>query len=49
MFGIVSLSGDSLAVAAFHEDSNATGMNGNQLDNSAPDSGAVYLFSLGEL
>jgi hypothetical protein len=49
MFGIVALSGDSLAVAAFHEDSNATGMNGNQADNSAPDSGAVYLFSLGEL
>jgi hypothetical protein len=49
MFGIVALSGESLAVGAFHEDSNATGLGGNQADNSAPDSGAVYLFSLGEL
>ena len=49
MFGKVALSGDSLAVGAFHEDSNATGINGNQADNSAPDSGAVYFFSLGAL
>ena len=49
MFGKVALSGDSLAVGAFHEDSNATGMNGNQADNSAQNSGAVYFFSLGAL
>jgi hypothetical protein len=48
-FGKVALSGDSLAVGAIHEDSNATGMNGNEADNSALDSGAVYFFSLGEL
>ena len=36
-FGIdVSVSGDTIAVGAFHEDSNATGVNGNQSDNSAP-------------
>jgi trimeric autotransporter adhesin len=40
----VSLSGDTLAVGAFYEDSAATGVNGNQADNSAADSGAVYLF-----
>jgi hypothetical protein len=44
-FGIsVSLSGDTLAVGAWAEDSNATGAGGNQLDNSATDSGAVYVF-----
>jgi hypothetical protein len=41
----VSLSGDTLAVGAFNEDSNATGVNGNQNDNSASSSGAVYVFS----
>jgi hypothetical protein len=46
---IVALSGESLAVGAFVERSNATGVNGNQEDNSAPNSGAVDLFSLGEL
>ncbi len=42
----VSLSddGNTLAVGAPGEDSSATGINGNQGDNSAPDSGAVYLF-----
>ena len=41
-----SLSGDgkTLAVAASGEDSQATGVNGVQLDNNAPDSGAVYLY-----
>jgi hypothetical protein len=48
-FGVgVALSGDGLAVAAFLEDSNATGLNGNQADTSAPNSGAVDFFSLGE-
>jgi hypothetical protein len=43
----VALSGDgsTLAVAAPFEDSNATGVSGNQADNSATDSGAVYVFT----
>src|SRR5690606_20389410 len=40
----VSLSGDALAVGAFGEDSAATGVGGDQLDNSASGSGAVYVF-----
>jgi hypothetical protein len=40
----VSLSGDTLAIAATGEDSNATGVNGNQADNSAASAGAVYVF-----
>jgi hypothetical protein len=45
-FGInLTLEGDTLAVAAYEEASNATGVNGNQADNSAPGSGAVYLFT----
>jgi trimeric autotransporter adhesin len=42
----VALSGnaDILAVGARLEDSAATGVNGDQDDNSAPDSGAVYLY-----
>jgi hypothetical protein len=44
-FGLsVSLSGDTLAVGAFREDSAAQGVDGNQDDNAAPDSGAVYVF-----
>jgi len=46
-FGVaVSLSadGDTLAVGANGEDSAATGINGNQNDNSAEGSGAVYVF-----
>ena len=41
----VALSGDTLAVGAFGEGSAATGVNGNQADNSALGSGAVYLFT----
>jgi FG-GAP repeat len=41
----VALSGDSLAVGAYGEDSNATGVGGNQADNSAIQSGAVYVFT----
>ena len=43
---VVSLSGDgnTLAVGAGGEDSNAGGINGDQDDNSADDSGAVYLY-----
>jgi hypothetical protein len=45
LFGFsVALSGDTLAVGATGEDSNATGVNGNQVDNSATNSGAVYVF-----
>ncbi len=39
----VALDGDTLAVGAWQEDSAATGVNGNQSDNSATDSGAVYV------
>ncbi len=41
----VSLSGDTLAVGAPEEDSNAKGVNGDENDNSAPVSGAVYVFT----
>ena len=41
---LLALSGDTLAVAALGEDSNATGVNGNQNDNSEQDSGAVYVY-----
>ena len=41
----VSLSGDTLAVGAYIESSSATGVNGNQSDNSATRSGAVYIFT----
>ncbi len=40
----VALSGDSLAVGADREASNATGIGGDQTTNSANWSGAVYLF-----
>ena len=40
----VALSGDTLVVGADGEDSNATGVNGNQSNNSATDSGAAYVF-----
>ncbi len=40
----VSLSGDLLAVGAYKEDSSATGIGGDPSDNSANDSGAVYVF-----
>lgn len=42
--GSISLSGDSLVVGATGEDSNATGVNGNQASNSASGSGAAYVF-----
>jgi hypothetical protein len=43
----IALSGDgnTLAVAADGEDSAATGINGNQADNSAGDAGAVYVYT----
>jgi hypothetical protein len=41
----LSADGNTLAVGAANEDSNATGINGDQTDNSMSDSGAVYIFS----
>ena len=41
----VSLSGDTLAVGALWENGNATGVNGNQNNNRAANSGAVYVFT----
>jgi len=41
----LSADGATLAVAAPYEDSAATGINGNQADKSAPDAGAVYVFT----
>jgi hypothetical protein len=40
----VALEGDTLAVGAQREDSGATGINGDEGDDSATDSGAVYVF-----
>jgi hypothetical protein len=40
----VAVSGDTVVVGAHGEDSNATGVNGNQGDNSATESGAAYVF-----
>jgi hypothetical protein len=40
----VAVSGDTVVVGASHEDSNATGANGDQADNSAGDAGAAYVF-----
>ncbi len=48
LFGLsVSLSGDGdiLAVGAIGESSAATGIGGNQTDNSAADAGAVYVYT----
>lgn len=41
---VLSADGNTLAVGAHREDSNATGINGGQSDNSAEDSGAVYVY-----
>src|SRR5215813_12572571 len=40
----VASSGDTMVIGAPGEDSNATGINGNQTNNSARDSGAAYVF-----
>ena len=42
----LSADGSTLAVGARLEDSRATGINGDQADNTAESSGAVYLFRL---
>jgi hypothetical protein len=44
----LSPEGDSLAVGAYLEDGSATGINGDQSDNSAENGGAVYLFRFGD-
>jgi hypothetical protein len=45
LFGYsVALSGDSLVVGAWREDSGATGINGDQSDNAVSGAGAAYLF-----
>ena len=45
-FGLfVALSGDTLAVSEYFEDSAATGIDGNQDNNSAHNSGAVHIFT----
>lgn len=41
----LSSDGNTLAVGAYQEDSNVSGIDGNQMDNSASGSGAVYIFS----
>jgi len=41
----LSADGNTLAVGAIGEDSNATGINGNQEDNSANQAGAAYIFT----
>ena len=44
-FGVtVAISGDTIVVGAAYEQSNATGINGNQSDNSAASAGAAYIF-----
>ncbi len=43
--GALSISADTLALGAPLEDSNATGVNGTQIDNSAVESGAVYVYT----
>ncbi len=41
----VAVSGDTIVVGAYGEDSNATGVDGTQVDNSASFSGAAYVFT----
>ena len=41
----VAVSGDTVVIGAPYEYSNATGVNGNETDNSAQWSGATYVFS----
>ena len=44
-FVALSADGDTMAVAAFWESGAATGVNGNQADNSIPNAGAAYIFT----
>ncbi len=46
LFGTaVAITGDTVVVGAYQEDSNATGANGTQSDNSAGNAGAAYVFT----
>ncbi|MEX0731784.1 MAG: cadherin-like beta sandwich domain-containing protein [Aquisalimonadaceae bacterium] len=45
----VTVSGDTLAVGAPSEDSDAIGVNGDESNNDKEDSGAVYMFTRNEL
>lgn len=46
LFGLsVALSGDTLAVGAYREDSASSFVNGDQTDNSAENAGAAYVFT----
>ena len=42
----VAISGDTIVAGAFSESSNAIGVDGDQLNDAAPGSGAVYVFAL---
>jgi len=44
--GVAAISGETLAVGAWRESSNATGVDGDEIDNSAPNAGAAYVFRL---
>ncbi len=44
----LAIDGDTIVVGAPNEDSGATGINGNPADNSAENSGAVYVYTRGE-
>lgn len=41
----LSIDADAIVVGAIHEESSATGVGGDQSDNSAPSSGAAYVYS----
>ncbi|HNY84467.1 MAG TPA: FG-GAP repeat protein, partial [Anaerolineaceae bacterium] len=41
----VAISGDTIVVGAYQEASSATGVNGNQQNNSASEAGAAYVFT----
>ncbi len=41
----LSADGNTMAVSAYWESSNAKGINGNQKDESIPQAGAVYVFT----
>lgn len=43
-FGAVAISGDTIVIGAPTEDSAATGVNGDETDNSADRAGAAYVF-----
>ena len=44
----VAVSGDTVVVGANRDDSIATGVNGNQANNSASDAGAAYVFDFNQ-